>query len=657
MKTKKLYYGAAYYDEYMPQSRVEADMRLMEEAGMNVIRIAESTWSTWEPQDGVFDFTSLHRMLDGAQRHGISVIVGTPTYAIPPWLAAKYPDILAETHQGPGRYGHRQLMDLTHGGYRFHCERIIRRLLEEVRPYDHVIGFQLDNETKPYDTCGPRAQTLFKKWLREKFGTVEVLNHAFGLAYWSNALGSWDDLPDVRGTINGSLAAEYEAFQRHLVTEFLTWQRAIVDQYRRPDQFVTHNFDYAWCGHSYGLQPDADQFDAAKQMTVAGCDIYHPSASDLTGAEISFGGDLARGLKGGGNFLVLETQAQGPLEHFPYPGQLRLQAFAHLANGANMVEYWHWHSIHNGIECHWKGVLSHDLTPGAAYREIASIGRDLQRLGSHLVNLRRNSPVAILVSNRSLSGLRHDDSFSGLDYNRDALRWIYDALYRLNIPCDMVPDSVRDFSPYQLVVTPALYCAEDGLIAALRSYVQSGGHLLSTFRSFFADENLTIRHDAQPHGMTDVFGMTYDQFCNGKAVPHVQSWMELLRPDADTEILQSYEHYAFSPYAAVTFHPFGQGGAAYLGAHFDRQTLEALLEQLLPRLGISLPSLRWPLVTKEGVNQLGRTVRYVLNYGEAPASFSAPADCRELLGDLAYAGGQRLTLPAWGLAILEFDAK
>ena len=52
MKTDKLYFGAAYYDEYMPVSRVDEDMRMMKEAGMNVIRIAESTWSTWEPRDG-----------------------------------------------------------------------------------------------------------------------------------------------------------------------------------------------------------------------------------------------------------------------------------------------------------------------------------------------------------------------------------------------------------------------------------------------------------------------------------------------------------------------------------------------------------------------------------------------------------------------------
>ena len=147
----------------------------------------------------------------------------------------------------------------------------------------------------------------------DKFQTVEALNQTFGLAYWSNSLGSWDDLPDVRGTINNSLAAEFEAFQRNLVTEFLLWQRSIVDEYRRPEQFVTHNFDYEWRDYSHALQPDADQFKAAEAVTVAGCDIYHPTASFLTGAEISFGGDLARGLKHGENFFVLETQAQGPV--------------------------------------------------------------------------------------------------------------------------------------------------------------------------------------------------------------------------------------------------------------------------------------------------------------------------------------------------------
>ena len=111
MKTEKLYFGAAYYSEYLPYDRVEKDMEMMEKAGMNVIRIAESTWSTLEPQEGVYDFTHIDRMLNAAACHHISVIVGTPTYAVPTWLVKKYPDILAITQNGRERYGHRQNMD------------------------------------------------------------------------------------------------------------------------------------------------------------------------------------------------------------------------------------------------------------------------------------------------------------------------------------------------------------------------------------------------------------------------------------------------------------------------------------------------------------------------------------------------------------------
>lgn len=653
MKTERLYFGAAYYDEYMPVSRVEEDMQLMKAAGMNVIRIAESTWSTWEPRDGEFDFTSLHRMLRGAKKYGINVIVGTPTYAIPPWMVRKYPDILADTHSGPSRYGHRQNMDITHPGYRFHCQRIIRRLMEEVRPYNHVIGFQLDNETKHYDTCGERAQALFKQWLIDKFETVENLNQAFGLAYWSNSLGSWDDLPDIRGTINGSLAAEFEAFQRSLVTEFLTWQRSIVDEYRRPDQFVTHNFDYEWRDYSHALQPDADQFQAAKAVTVAGCDIYHPTAGRLTGAEISFGGDLARGLKKGQNFFVLETQAQGPIGRLPWPGQLRLQAFAHLANGANMVEYWHWHSIHNAIESHWKGVLSHDFTPGAVYQEAKTIGADFARLSPHLVNLNRKSDVAIMVSNRSLSGLKHSYAFAGPNYG-DILRWIYDSFFRLNISCNFIDDTVRDFSAYKLVVTPGLYCAEDSLIESLRQYVKNGGHLLSTFRSFFCDENVKIRTAQQPGGLNDVFGMTYDNFTIPVDVPNVREWMELLRPNLDTKVLLSYNHPVYDGYAIATHHSYGNGSASYIGAMLDNDTLRDLLTELLPSTSVKMLSECWPLIIKEGENQLGKLVQYVLNYSAESINYVVPVDCYELLSEKKYSADTPAVLQGWDVAIFEY---
>lgn len=663
---ERLLFGAAYYPEYLPAGRLEEDMRLMREAGFNLIRVAESTWSTWEPREGKFDFSILRQTLEAAGKNGLRVIVGTPTYAIPPWLARKYPDILSDTHAGPCRYGPRQNFDLTHPGYRRHAERVIRKLMEAVQPYECVAGFQLDNETKPYDTCSPRAQAMFKDWLMERFGSVEALNEAMGLSYWSNSLGAWEDLPDIRGTINASLGGEYQAFQRHLVTEFLLWQRKIVDEYRRPDQFVTHNFDYEWRNESFGLQPEVEQFRAAEAVTIAGCDIYHKSEQYLTGAEIAFGGAIARGLKKD-NYLVLETQAQGNFGWLPYPGQLRLQAFSHLAGGADGVEYWHWHSIHNAIESYWKGVLSHDLTPGETYREAAAIGQDFRRLSPHLLHLKKQNRTAVMVSSRSQTGFQwfptcQQGETPERNYS-DYLRWICDSLYRLNVEYDIISDEERDFSAYDLLVLPCLYAASDELLSAVAEYVKKGGHLLASFRTGFADELLKIRQGRQPYGLTDCLGVHYDRFTKpGGASLTAEAfslhgrcldWIELLELDGARAVC-SYRHPAWDGIPAVTLNRFGEGRSAYLGCYFEPECLDALLEHLLPALGIAVPELRFPLIRRSGTNQFGRQIDYYFNYSDQTqaVSCSHPAG-KSLLDEQVLEQDASFELPPWGVRILE----
>ena len=292
---------------------------------------------------------------------GIQVIIGTPTYAIPSWMEKSYPDILAETKKGRGIYGPRQIMDITYPVYLFYVERVIRRLMEVTAKRKCVIGFQIDNETKYYGTAGNNVQRGFVKYIRSIFhDDLDAFNHAFGLDYWSNRINAWEDFPDVRGTINGSLGAEFEKFQRILVDRFLSWQTGIVSEYKRDDQFITHNLDFEWHGYSYGVQPDVNHLHVSKALTIAGVDIYHPSQDELTGAEAAFGGDMTRSLKQD-NYLVLEMEAQGFPCWTPYPGQLRLYAYSHLASGSNSVMYWHWHSLHNACETYWKGVLSHDF--------------------------------------------------------------------------------------------------------------------------------------------------------------------------------------------------------------------------------------------------------------------------------------------------------
>ena len=687
MKTDKLYFGAAYYSEYLPYDRVEKDMEMMEKAGMNVIRIAESTWSTLEPQEGVYDFTHIDRMLNAAACHHISVIVGTPTYAVPTWLVKKYPDILAITQNGRERYGHRQNMDITNPDYLSHAERVIRVLMEHVKDVPHVIGYQLDNETKSYGTAGPRVQAMFVDYLKEKFPDIDEFNHEFGLDYWSNRVNDWEDFPDVRGTINQSLAAEFYKFQRSLVTKFLSWQADIVREYKRDDQFITQNFDFDWTTHSVGYQSQVDQYDAARCMTVAGADIYHPSNEELTGAEITVCGNISRSLKKD-NYLILETEAQGLTPWLPYPGQLRLQAYSHIANGSNSVMYWHWHSIHNAIESYWKGVLSHDFSENETYREAVITGNEWKKIGSHLKNLKKENKIAIMLDNASLTGFTQFPlENAGANGYNTVMRWFSDALYRLNIEYDMISSKERDFSSYECLIVPALYSAPESLLLALDSYVRNGGHLITTFRSGFSDEYLKIYPDMQPHILHECLGLHYDQFTH----PHhvdivpVQSdvmaaaqehfshpddsafsltssaceWMELITCDTAVPVLK-YSHPAYERYAAAAKNQYGNGSTLYFGTMFENdELLESVLLSFLHETGFSGGDLssdapHYPLIVKRGINDSGKELCYYLNYSKDPVSVTHRGkDGIELVSETAIVCGDKIDLGGWGVAVVE----
>ena len=684
---KKLLYGAAYYDEYMPYDRLQQDVAMMKKAGINTVRIAEFTWSTCEPQEGVFDFSHVERVMDAMEEAGINVIIGTPTYAIPTWMVKSHPDVMAETVKGRGIYGARQIMDITHPVYRFYAERVIRKLMECTAHRKCVIGFQVDNETKYYGTAGKNVQEKFVKYLRKKFNNdLDAMNHEFGLDYWSNRINAWEDFPDVRGTINGSLGAEFEKFQRTLVDEFLSWQADIVNEYRREDQFITHNFDFEWRGYSYGVQPDVNHYHAAKALTIAGTDIYHPTQDDLTGAEIAFGGDMTRSLKRD-NYLVLETEAQGYPGWTPYKGQLRLQAYSHLASGANSVMYWHWHSIHNSFETYWKGLLSHDMQENAPYREACIIGNEFSRLGSHLVNLKKKNDVAILVSNEALTALKWFGieataaGDNGIGYN-DVVRWLYDTLFKMNIECDFVWPESDNLDQYKAIFVPALYAAPDELLEKLKQYTANGGTLVATFKTAFANENVKVSHEMQPHILSNCFGISYQQFTfpknvgltgsiigensiseiDGKnvtketadvSVASAKVFMELLMPQ-EAEVLAFYDHYNWKEYAAITKNHYGKGTAIYIGCMTDNNTLKAVLAEALNSAEVEIPEYSWPVIVRKGINDLDKCVRYILNYSaEEQNVVYHGADGTELFSEESVQDGDTVTVLPWNLKIVE----
>lgn len=667
---KELLFGAAYYDEYMPCDRLEQDVAMMKKAGINTVRIAESTWSTCEPQEGVFDFSHVERVMDAMEKAGINVIIGTPTYAVPTWMVKSHPDVIAETIHGRGIYGARQIMDITHPVYLFYAERVIRELMKCTAHRKCVIGYQIDNETKYYGTAGKNVQEKFVKYLRKKFNNnLDAMNQEFGLDYWSNRINAWEDFPDVRGTINGSLGAEFEKFQRTLVDEFLSWQAAIVNEYRRSDQFITHNFDFEWRGYSYGVQPDVNHYHASQCLTISGVDIYHPSQDDLTGTEIAFGGDMTRSLKNG-NYLVLETEAQGFPGWTPYKGQLKLQAYSHLASGANSVMYWHWHSIHNSFETYWKGLLSHDFQENDAYREACVIGHEFQKIGKSLINIKKKNEVAILISNEALTALKWFGiqataaGNEGIGYN-DVVRWIYDTLYQMNVECDFIWPESENLSRYKAIFVPALYAAPDELLQKLNRYVADGGNLVATFKTAFANENVKVSHEVQPHILNNCFGVEYHQFTFPKNVglkgaiigenseAEAKIFMELL-VSKGAEVLAYYDHYNWKEYAAITKNHYGKGMAVYLGCMTDQATLKAVMREVLQSAQVEIPVYSYPVIVRKGINDFGRTVKYFFNYSANEQSVPyIYKNGMELLSETRIETQETLDIPAWGVKIIE----
>lgn len=657
-------FGAAYYDEYMPYDRIETDFQMMKSAGFNVVRIAESTWSTLEPKENIFDFTHIDRVLDAAKKYGIYVIVGTPTYAVPYWLVKLDSDVLVTTNGGRAGYGYRQNMDITNKTYLHHAEIVIRKLLEHTANHPNVIGFQIDNETHHYGNTGRSIQEKFKQHMIDRFNSVDEMNKAFGLAYWSNSIADWDDFPDISAVQNASLGCAFEEFRRMCVADFLSWQSDIVKEYKRDDQFITHNLDYDWesigpdghhDGNSRGLQANADHFENNKCLTVAGVDVYHKTQKHFTGIEISFAGSEIYALNYS-KYLVLETQAQAFPDTLPFPKQMKLHAMMNIACGANGILYWNWHSIHNAKETYWKGILSHDLEPNPTYYDICEIGMELKKIAPEIYSMRKKNRVAIVVDNDTYGALKWFPIHKNLSYNDIVLKF-YKALYEMNVECDIVFAKSLDFSRYDLVITPALYSVSDGLIEALREYTSNGGVLFSTFKSFVTDKNVKVFCDRLPHNMTDVFGVTYNQHsrCEDVTVNGVNAeyFMELLKP-VNAETVYKYQHSAWKNYSALCRNKFGRGTAYYLGYVPSDEQIKDFISMALKDAKIEKPEYEFPIVIKNGYAD-GKKIEFVFNCSAENRKYKLHGNCREILSERLFGSETEISLEPWDAEIFIYN--
>jgi beta-galactosidase len=668
-------YGVAYYHEYMPYERLDKDIELMKRAGITVVRVGESTWTSWEPREGEFQFAWMDRIVDKMQAAGIKVVMGTPTYSIPPWLYAKHPEVmvvpLGQVRTPREFYGIRQNMDISHPVYRQYSERVIRKIAERYGKHPGVIGWQIDNETGAYGTAGPNVQASFKEWLKRKFGTVEAMNEAWGLVYWGQLVGSWDELPPRDGIINPGWKLEWERYQRWLVTDFLAWQARLVREYAEPRQWVTQDFHGA-------TRTAVDSKEISKFLDVAAINPYHDTQERLDGWWISFMGDFTRSMKRA-PYFVTETNAQtigwdAKGQYPPFDGQLRLQAWAHVASGAHMVEYWHWHSLHYGQETYWKGLLGHDLEPNRVYEEATRIGAELKRLGPQLAGLMPKNRVAILHSVDSHWGLQFMPiGGAGKDERgRDKADYtsvedqLHRALYNLNVGADFVFAEEPDFAGYDVLVVPPLYVASDALLQKIAGFAKAGGHVLLTLKSGFTNEWNTVRWTRAPGPLREAAGISYQEFSSLKeplplkgdpfgvgAENRASIWADMVLAET-AKPLAFYDHPFFGRYPAITRNAFGKGTVTYQGTVLSDALQEKVVADVLKQAGIvSEAGLPAKVRVRQAVARDGKALRFYLNFSGEPQSFAyAHGGGTELLSQKAVAAGERLTLAPWDLAVI-----
>lgn len=661
-KFDNVLYGAAYYHEYMPYDRLDKDIQMMKDCGLSVVRVGESAWGIFEPQEGVFEFEWMDRIINKMHEAGIKVILGTPTYSIPAWLAERHPEVLAEYTRGnKAYYGIRQNMDFTNPTFRYYSERIIRKMMERYAQHPAIIGYQVDNETEARGVNNKDYFIGFKNYIKNKFNNnLDLLTKEWGMNYWGMNINTWEEFYTRDGVTNPSYKNEWERYNRKSVADFLNWQCDIINEYKQKNQFVTHCF-----------MPDfhnIDQVESFRQMQYPAINIYHDVQDKQDGQRIAYAGDFVRTVAKG-NYIVMETNAQGigwdaRNQRPPYYNQLRQNVYAHYASGANMVEYWHWATLHYGQETYWRGILGHDLEPNRIYNEFKTTADELKKIGNKLVNLKKKNKVAILYSHDSYHAL----NFMPYTYKENyPIDMVYKALYMQNIETDIVPcDKWTDFSQYTMLVIPPLYVATDELLSGIDKFVKEGGHVVMLHKSGYCNEHSAVRATLAPGLLRKACGFYYQEYSTIDAMPlrdnpyniedshQISDWYEFLQLEKAKPLAYA-NHPFFGKWPVITENSYGKGKLTYIGTYPSQELLNKVIRQVAINATI-IPSdyMQFPFIIRSGINQQEKKLHYIFNYSADTQEIQYPYSFgKNILSGKDVDAKSLIKLESWGVAIIE----
>jgi beta-galactosidase len=646
--------GTAWYPEQWPESRWEADLALMQQAGVRMVRVGEFAWSRLEPSEGNYDLDWLERAISAAAKHGIYTVVGTPGAAPPAWLTQKYPEVLRIDENGKrAEHGNRAHFNFANAKYRDLTRKMAGAMAKRLGHNPYVIGWQIDNEygEESYD---PDTKTQFQQWLKTRYSTLDNLNARWTTTYWSQTYFDWNQIPIETKYGNPGLLLSWKRFVSDTWRGYQKNQLEVIRPNSDTRQFITTNM--------MGWFDGFDHYTVAQDIDLASWDDY-VGKGHLDPARNGAAHDLTRGFKRR-NFWVMETQPGfvnwSPNNNSLDKGEVRAMAWHAVGHGADAVSYWQWRSALNGQEEYHGTLVGPDGAPVPLYSEAQELGAEFAKAGPALAGTSPKSEVAILHSYDSrwaIDWQRHNKEYDPVT----EIASYYKPLRAISQSVDIIPPTAP-LAGYKLVVAPGLNVLSDEATKNLMGYVRQGGHLVLGQRTAMKDDDNALQPERQPGPLAELLGGRVEQYYSlvdpvpleGKfGTGSGALWAELLGVKAgDVEVLEKYgksNGWLDGQPAAIT-RKVGNGRITYIGAWLDDPGMTSAAKWMTTISGVK-PALG---PVPDGVEVYPRygdhgTVYILVNLSKAAQKVSLPSPMQDILAGEAK---QVLTLPVYGVAVL-----
>lgn len=655
------YLGVAYYPEAWPRERWSEDIRLMRQADINLVRMGEFSWAWLEPEESRYYLDGWRDICGQCCDADIRILAATPTAAPPAWLSHAYPDVLAVTTEGQTlKHGARRHTCPTSPRYRQLAAQIVQHQANTVCDNPLVIGWQIDNEITPTPCHCEQCAAAFRKWLRDRYGTLEALNTAWGNAFWSGNISAWEQVQPPTHRVSWLL--DYRRFQDDQWADFVRQQAELLRQIK-PDWRITTNL---WAA----INPGANVTQLNDCLDVPACDGYWDYYAQRRYYSAVW--DMYRNLKTPrSSFWLVETNAWNPdLTVTDGLSALRPWAYEVFAKGASALCYFRWRQSVMGEQDHpavldWSGMV------GRPYLQVQELFREIQNLPCDLANLPLpEASVGVLYDYDTAvcSDLKQDHYWEFFSHTCMILNDLGQTIDVLPVRPSM------SLEGYRLLVLPQLEMVDNWLVKTLQRFVECGGTLLMQTRLGTSDRNGKYHLNALPNDLTDLCGLrvvergyirrrdharvatfnsrtvsaSVDLCWNDGSTGQAVEYMEMIDATSNCHTWMTYASGSFAGSPAVIEHPAGQGRVVYQACLMDEPTTKQLLCHLLKQTDL-LPAVLLPA----GCEVLLRgAYRLYLNHTPQPVTLPMCHPGKQVLGTVE---ANSVQLSPYGVCIIQED--